>query len=96
MSRYRGKGSGAMPTPATTAGFHRMLGSISYSPSVPLANTSSGPYTDVPAIPAQQTRSAARQGRRVQQPLTSHQPQMLADVSGKINGHMLMTTAWLL
>ena len=27
-----------MPTPATTAGFHRMLGSISYSPFVPLAN----------------------------------------------------------
>lgn len=38
-----------MPTPATTAGFHRMLGSISYKPSVPFANIISGAYIAVPA-----------------------------------------------
>lgn len=48
MSSYSGRGSWIMPTPATTAGFHRMLGSISYSPAVPLAYTISGPYRAVP------------------------------------------------
>lgn len=51
MSRYNGRGLRIMPTPATTAGFHRMLGSISYSPSVPFANISSGLYAAVPALP---------------------------------------------
>ena len=67
MSSYSGRGSWIMPTPATTAGFQRMLGSISYRPAVPFAYTISGPYRAVPGscvhIAAIDAASLAQHGR---------------------------------